>query len=543
MKRAIIYARVSSKRQADDGLPVESQIDHCRTKAAALGATVVKVFTDGGISGTTDRRPSFQDALNFCAVADIDYFITWSSSRFARNHLDAGHYKAVLQRYNTRLIYSSTEVDIGTDDGWFIDAIGSVIDERYSRQVASDTRRSMLKAAKDGYFLGGRVPFGYVVVSDGKRKRLGQHPTEANTVRQIFTMALQGCGTKTIALHLNGTGLTLRGQSFSKNTLTYILKNEVYAGWTIFNRTNKRTPNPPEDWIKVKSHSALVSEEDFERVQKVLEKRKPANVGGQPRSNFAFTGLLKCGLCDASLQTCSGTGRSKVYHYYGCRNSLVGKHRCGFGKVRAELFDEWMLAELLDQVMTPERMADVVAQAYQTRETWAKDRSDRRKTIVAELRVAEKARSNLFSVLELHGQDAPNLGDITQRLREWNDRIRSLEASLVDLENERMSANEQPEVDPAEAAEVLRDIVLNCEDPKKLREFVGSFVREITVNDSEVVVDYHPECLVRHNHRAKIHSAEKWLPILGSLRTVRLTLVRPARFTVGKQDVVLTLAA
>ena len=83
----------------------------------------------------------------------------------------------------------------------------------------------------------------------------------------------------------------------------------------------------------------------------------------------------------------------------------------------------------------------------------------------------------------------------------------------------------------------------NCEDPKKLREFVGSFVREITVNDSEVVVDYHPECLVRHNHRAKIHSAEKWLPILGSLRTVRLTLVRPARFTVGKQDVVLTLAA
>ena len=51
--------------------------------------------------------------------------------------------------------------------------------------------------------------------------------------------------------------------------------------------------------------------------------------------------------------------------------------------------------------------------------------------------------------------------------------MRSLEASLVDLENERMSAKEQPEVDPAEAAEVLRDIVLNCEDPKKLREFVG----------------------------------------------------------------------
>ena len=29
----------------------------------------------------------------------------------------------------------------------------------------------MLKAARDGYFLGGRVPFGYVIVADGKRKR------------------------------------------------------------------------------------------------------------------------------------------------------------------------------------------------------------------------------------------------------------------------------------------------------------------------------------------------------------------------------------
>jgi hypothetical protein len=130
--------------------------------------------------------------------------------------------------------------------------------------------------------------------------------------------------------------------------------------------------------------------------------------------------------------------------------------------------------------------------------------------------LAEKARANLFSTLEFHGKDAPNLGDITLRLREWSGRIRSLEASLVDLENERMSVSEQPEVDPAEAAAVLRDIVLNCDDPKELSEFVRSFVREITVTVDEVMVDYHPECLVKHDHHAKIHSAEKWLLDLGS---------------------------
>lgn len=66
-KTAVIYARVSTARQADDGLPVESQIDQCRAKAAALSAAVLEVFRDDGISGRTSKRPAFQAALDFWA--------------------------------------------------------------------------------------------------------------------------------------------------------------------------------------------------------------------------------------------------------------------------------------------------------------------------------------------------------------------------------------------------------------------------------------------------------------------------------------------
>ena len=519
MKRAIIYARVSSKRQAEDGLPVESQIDHCQAKAAALGATVAKVFIDGGKTGRNDRRGAFQDALNYCAVMEVDYFITWSSSRFARNHLDAGHYKTVLERYGTRLIYSSTEVDIRTDDGWFVDAISSVIDERYSRQVASDTRRSMLKAARDGYFLGGRVPFGYVAVAEGKRKRLAVHPTESTVVKSIFAMALQGCGTKLIALQLNAQGLSMRGKPWAKNTINYLLKNEVYAGWTVFNRTrqgNARLQNPVEDWVKVPSHAPLVNAEEFERTQAMLQHRQPSNVGGAPRSHFAFTGLLKCGRCGGSLQTCSGTGRSQVYYYFGCRSSLVGKTRCGLPRFRADHFEDWMLGELLDRVLSPEAMAGIIQQAHEHRTDWVKERAARRASIVADLRATEKSRSNLYSILELHGQDAPNLGDLSARLRELNERVKKLEQGLEQIENEAAAPAGLPDVDPVEAAEALRGIVMDCADPKKLREFVGAFVKEITVGDTEVLVDYHPECLVRLNNHTRIRSAENWLLDLGS---------------------------
>ncbi|MBV7454346.1 zinc ribbon domain-containing protein [Acidovorax sp. sif1233] len=244
--------------------------------------------------------------------------------------------------------------------------------------------------------------------------------------------------------------------------------------------------------------------------------RNPANVGGQPRSHFAFTGMLRCGLCGASLQTCSGTGRGRTYHYYGCRNALSGKRGCSFSRVRTELFDEWMLGELLDQVLTPARMGDIIEQAQASRGEWARERDGRRTALVSELRATEKARSNLYGILEMHGKDAPNLGDLTLRLRELNERVKALEGSLLDLENEPVTVSDMNDVDPADAAEVLRGIVMDCTDPKKLREFLGAFVKEVTVGVNEVVVDYHPECLVRLDNRTRVHSASKWLLDLGS---------------------------
>jgi hypothetical protein len=175
-----------------------------------------------------------------------------------------------------------------------------------------------------------------------------------------------------------------------------------------------------------------------------------------------------------------------------------------------------MLAELLDQVITPERMADIVAQAQDLHGERAKARQERRAVLVSELRGAEKSRSNLYGILELHGKDAPNLGDLTVRLRDLNERIKRLESGLFELENEQTTPANAPQVDPAEAAEALRGIVLECNDPKKLREFVGSFVKQITVGDLEVLVDYHPECLVQLNHRSTVHSANNWLLDLGS---------------------------
>lgn len=184
-KTAVIYARVSTARQADDGLPVESQIDQCKARAAALGATVIRIFRDDGISGRTSARPAFLEAIDFCDAHQVGMFVCWSTSRFARNRLDAAVYKRLLAKAGTRLVYASQ--DFGdNDDAWLAEAIVEVMDEQYSRTIAKDTRRSMRKNAEDGYWNGGHVPFGFHVVPDGKRRRLAPLESEAAVVRMIF---------------------------------------------------------------------------------------------------------------------------------------------------------------------------------------------------------------------------------------------------------------------------------------------------------------------------------------------------------------------
>ncbi len=516
MKRALIYARVSSKRQAADGLPVDSQLEQCRVKAEALGATVMREFVDGGISGTTDKRPAFQEAMAYCEAMDIDYFITWHSSRFARNVADASRWKLYLQTTRTKLVYVSGEYNVETDDGWLMDGINSLLDENYSRRVSTDTRRSMLKAARDGFFMGARVPFGYASVPDGKRRRLAIHPGEAEVIKKIYGLSLQGVGVKLIALTLNDSGQLLRGSRWAKNTLNNILTSEVYCGVTIFNRRKNRVVNPPDLWIRVESHPAIIEPAQFSKVQDGLFSRRPERAGGTPKAQTVFAGLLRCGECDGALQLTSGTSRAGLtYHYYGCAAHQRGKHRCTFKNLQVSSFEPWLISELLDKVLTPEVLAKVFNDVTSQGKEWSRDRRLRRESLVRELRDTESRRNKLYGVLEVMGVDAPNLADIGPRLRQLNDQIRGLEQTIIKLEEEKPVESELDGFDPEEVAGILRGLIQDCSNVKAQRSFIGSFVEKATVSGDSVAVWYDQNRMVSVGATA-VRGECKWLLNLGS---------------------------
>lgn len=530
MKRAVIYARVSTQRQADDGVSMESQIEQCRIKAQALGSEVVEVFRDDGVSGRSDKRPGFQAALAYCAAHRVAHFVCWSTSRFGRNLEDALKNTNQLLEWGTKAAYVHQDIDLETDAGWMLGVMTGMMDEVYSRNVARDTLRSMITASRDGFFVGGRAPFGYRIERVGKRSRLAVHEDHAGIVRMMYALALnEGLGAQAVALRMNAAGLLREGRAWGKNTVANILKNPSYMGERLFNqiRNKTREAKDPGEVVRVASHPAIISKDDFEKVQTMMKDRVPHEVGGTPKSCFAFTGLLECGICSNPLQIRNGTGRSgKLYSYYACLAHRNGKTRCCLKPVKAEAFDAWMVDELLGKVLTTSVIERVLGDIRANAGKWAEERAMRRKALVRELREAEDKREKIFQTIEVTGKDTPDLSSLMERLAVHRKTVNDLSTSLDALETREAPDYRQVDVDPAMAVSTIHRVIRACPDPKQLRMLLGTFVQKISVSNASVIVDYREDALLR-SPTPTVHSGVSWLPVKESLRTGRLEIMRP----------------
>ena len=216
------------------------------------------------------------------------------------------------------------------------------------------------------------------------------------------------------------------------------------------------------------------------------------------------------------MQTESATGRNKVYHYYNC--SMHQKSGgCRSRRISAGEFDAWMMDMIVEHVLTRERMKEVVKEIQDLTSTWESDRDRRMTAVVRKIKEAGRRRQNLFDILELHGKAAPNLGDLTIRLREINDTIKRLERELSAIEDEEIPAMEATASQIEAARRALISIVKN-RLMQKTTPADGLFHRKIVVNEGDIEMEYRPERIVnaKSRHEPVVHSSEIWLPEQGS---------------------------
>lgn len=531
-RTAVIYARVSTARQASEELPLDSQVEKCRQKAEALGARVSHVFIDAGLSGRSDRRPEFQAALEFCETMSPDFFITWSTSRFARNRYDAAVYKRHLAACGTEIEYISIPLDRGSDGGWALEAVLEVFDELQSRQTASDTKRSMIKNAQSGHWNGGKPPFGYRAAPDlydPRRRRLEPVREEAIIAHEIFALRAAGNGAKTIAYVLNQKSKINRNRQWSKASIAALLRNEALVGRTVFGKKDRMTGRrrSRDKWIVVQSHDPIIDIDLWDRVQTEMDRETPKQDSGSPHSRFLFTGLLKCGRCGASLQTESAKGRSRRYYYYNCR-SAQKLGACSNRRMQAHSFDEWLVDIICDQVLTPANLKQAVMDLREAAEEWASERAGRREATLKQLGDIEKRTSKIYELLELHGKNAPHLGDLTRRLRSNNLQIQRLENDLTAINAEQAPEITIMEDEASELYDFLRRSIKDNKNPKRIRSFFATFIDGITVLDDTVEITYSPERLSMA--KQMVPTKRNWLPGTPLKGTIHAVVGLPTRW-------------
>ena len=96
--RVAAYCRVSTDEEKQLG-SFENQIEYfTRLINENSKYELVRVYHDEGISGTTARRRSgFMEMIRDCEVGKIDFILTKSISRFARNTQDSLKYTRELR--------------------------------------------------------------------------------------------------------------------------------------------------------------------------------------------------------------------------------------------------------------------------------------------------------------------------------------------------------------------------------------------------------------------------------------------------------------
>jgi len=374
--RFAFYGRTSSDQQ-----DVENSIAGQRSAAEEfvrrLGGIIVTEYIDEGKSGRVADRPGFQEMIKdgTSPKPDYDAIVSWKLNRFARSVKDTLHYWDLLEDHGIR-VYSVMESFMDDPTGKLMRTVIAAVDQFFSDSMGTDIRRGMKEAVERGFWIGYPAPIGYKVVKiphgepDGNgnqrtKQKLELDPPQDALVRYIFDLALQDLTVLDIARKVTDEGyLTKAGKKFTKTKIHTILTNRTYTGFIFWNFDPET--GEPEARSREQAHPAIISEEEFNKVQQKLKSRAP-NVR-HPRSvanEHLFNDLGKCSQCEAKMAIRGG--KNNAYHYWVCKTKdHFGKDACEQPSYSTEKNDPIIMGAILEDILTEENLRELIATVRDT---------------------------------------------------------------------------------------------------------------------------------------------------------------------------------
>ncbi|MDP6495827.1 MAG: recombinase family protein, partial [Dehalococcoidia bacterium] len=361
-----VYSRVSTDAQERDGTSLDTQERACVEYAESQGMLVVECIRDTA-SGFTLDRPGMEQIRQLLRQGVVNVVVCYAVDRLSRNQNHIGVLFDAAEQADVRLEFVTEKFE-DTAIGRFILAARAFIGEVEREKIAERTMRGKLERARSGRLPQGtgKGCYGYIYEKETGRRSIALE--QAKVVKRIFNEFLGGMPIVKLANQLNGEGCTtLTGSKWHPATIHRMLRNDTYAGCSIFGRTTKiklpgirngrtrwsRRTRDSSEWIEVEGASPqIVHPEVFESVQTILndpERRRQ----GRKVYEYGLSGRVKCIKCGKSMV---GQTLQKRFRYYRCRRAFAGpRHdRCPTVYLRADSLELAVKIEAAKVLANPE---------------------------------------------------------------------------------------------------------------------------------------------------------------------------------------------
>ena len=464
MRRAAIYIRVSTQEQAQEGYSVGEQKERLIAYCKAQDWLIADIYVDGGYTGSNLNRPGIQKLM--AETDKFDVVLVYKLDRLSRSQRDTLYLiEEIFLPNKVDFVSMQESFDTSSPFGKAMIGLLAVFAQLEREQIKERTKMGRIARAKAGlYHGGGNIPIGYDY-SDG---HLVVNPYEAEQVKKIFAWYLEGASLKTITDRLQEAGYTNRYGSYSSwSSVRNILENETYLGRMHFG-----------DVLVFDAHEPLVTEEQFNAVQKLRGKRRERYGTWAFQSKHLLTGMLYCGHCGGRYYL----RNSGKYSYYACYSrtkqikAMIKDPNCQNKNWKGPELEARIDAKIRELLHNPELVADIAARRPKA--------APPIENIAIEKRIAEIDRQ-INKLMGLYQQDEIPPELLGEQINKLYGEKTALQSSLTPVA--------EPEEQPFDLVQALiADAVQiwDFADEAQKRRIMQSLVSRITLTDDDIDIEW-----------------------------------------------------
>lgn len=351
--RCAIYTRKSSEEGLEqDFNSLDAQREACEAyiKSQMHEGWVLldKQYNDGGYSGGTMERPAFKELLKDIENDKIDIVVVYKVDRLTRSLMDFSKIIDVFDRHETSFVSITQQFNTTTSMGRLtLNILLSFA--QFEREVTGERIRDKIAASKKkGMWMGGKVPLGYLK----EDKKLVVHNEDAQKVQMLFDKYLDLKSVPKLMQYLKENEIkTKTDKYFSKGQLYHLLANKIYIGKI----THK-------DKVYEGEHKAIISDETFEKVQKLLHENKVDKICGiKCSSNSLLAGLIYDDLGNRMTPSHSNN-HGRRYRYYISTALKNNKETGSISKISAGEVEKFVIETTKEFLQDKKQIQKIISE-------------------------------------------------------------------------------------------------------------------------------------------------------------------------------------